>query len=288
VDTLERLSHDFMEAHPVSSARVLERLPLASLTALFGASPPRAAAHTLERLAPDMAAACLGGIQPPAAAAIIAELSFGFRVLTLRHMAAASREHVLGALAGELAEALRRVLRHPPGTVGELADPYVLTVPEDVTAGEALRRARRAARGVPYHVFVVDRAYRLAGAVSLHALLRAPGKEALRSVMYARVSALAVDSTLEEAVLDPLWREWSTAPVIDRDGLFLGAVHYERILRARRETLEPGRAGSGLDTVLAFGELYWQGLFGVLEGVSGAGRGPGRGPAPDGKGRDGG
>ncbi len=282
---LERLSHAFMEAHPVDCARTAERLPLESLVRLFAAAPRGAGARTLEHLAPVTAAACLGAMPPQSAASLIGELSSARRVSILRQIAGESRERCLAHLSSDIAEPLRRMLSHPERTIGDLMDSAALSLPEDVSVNDALKRARRAPRGVHCHLFVVNREYRLVGRVTLTQLLRERRSELLRSVMQRDVAALSPDATPEGAAASTAWREASIVPVADGDGLFLGVVHYETILRARGELLSARQGAGGLDAVLAFGELYWQGLSGMLEGMAGTGQAPPRSDEGGGRGR---
>ncbi|NIR32163.1 MAG: magnesium transporter [Gammaproteobacteria bacterium] len=269
---LERLSYVFMETHPADCARTVERLPLHSLVPLFGAAPRRAGARTLEHLAPATAAACLDAMPAQGAASLIAELSAAHRLSIVRQMKGESRERCFGHLSSDVVEPLRRMLSHPERTIGDLMDSSALALPEDVSVNDAIKRARRAPRGVHCHLFVVDREYRLVGRVALTQLLRGRRSESLRSVMHRQVVALSPDATPEAAAASAAWREASIVPVADSDGLFLGVVHYETILRARAELLTAREGAGGLDAVLAFGELYWQGLSGILEGMAGGGQ----------------
>lgn len=271
----QRLCGNFLESHPVSAARVLEEYAPATAAGVLAGVAPAAAAATLRRMAPPLGAEALAAMDPAAAAALLVELPLDHRVAVCRLLDAAPREAVLAKLEAEVGEPLRRLLRHPQGTVGELMDPFVLALPEDITIGEALRRARGAARGVQFHLYVVDREQRLVGVVSLHELLRGHGREPLISVVRSGITTIRVETPRESLAADPSWWEFTTLPVVDGDGVFLGQIGYAAMLRARAEAMRAAQGEGAIDAMIALGELYWQGLSGMLEGMA-----PGRGGAP--------
>jgi magnesium transporter len=163
------------------------------------------------------------------------------------------------------------MLRYPPGTAGGLMDPFVFTVPDDVTVKETLKRARVASLEMPFYVYVVDRTQTLVGVVSLKKLIRARHADPISTVMRRDVVSLSAMAPQPEIVKNPHWREFHTLPVTDEDNLFLGVVRYETIARLREELADASNDEGMLDTALALGELYWIGLSGVMDGIAGRG-----------------
>ncbi len=178
------------------------------------------------------------------------------------------RERLLKALEPTAAEALRTLLSYPENTAGALMDPYLVTLPEDITVGEALKRSKASAQGILYYLYVTDRQRKLVGVTTLRELMRAASTDTVALVMHRDVAHLSASMHSEDIVRSPHWRDYHALPVVDEKGLFLGVIRYETLHRLQDELAQTTRAGGALDTVLALGELYWLGLAGMLRGAA--------------------
>ncbi len=262
----------FMRKHPNAAARLLENYSSRQLSELFEQVSEESAAPTIEYLSADHGADCLAVMDPKAAARLLAALHTDFQIAILRLSKPADRESLLEALGDEISGPLQIMLRYPEGTVGELMDAFVFTVPDDVTVQETLKRARAASLEVPFYVYVLDRKQRLMGVASLKNLIRAKRAEPVSSLMNRDVVALNPLAPKTEMVKSPYWRSFHTLPVTEEDGVFLGVVRYETISRLREELGPESSNEHILDTALALGELYWVGLAGVIDGIAGRAR----------------
>lgn len=262
----------FMRKHPNAAARLLENYSSRQLSELFEQVSEESAAPTIEYLSADRGADCLAVMDPKAAARLLAALHTDFQIAILRLSKPADRESLLEALGDEISGPLQIMLRYPEGTVGELMDAFVFTVPDDITVQETLKRARAASLEVPFYVYVLDRKQRLMGVASLKNLIRAKRAEPVSSLMNRDVVALNPLAPKPEMVKSPYWRSFHTLPVTEEDGVFLGVVRYETISRLREELGPESSNEHILDTALALGELYWVGLAGVIDGIAGRAR----------------
>ncbi len=262
----------FMRKHPNAAARLLENYSSRQLSELFEQVSEESAAPTIEYLSADRGADCLAVMDPKAAARLLAALHTDFQIAILRLSKPADRESLLEALGDEISGPLQIMLRYPEGTVGELMDAFVFTVPDDITVQETLKRARAASLEVPFYVYVLDRKQRLMGVASLKNLIRAKRAEPVSSLMNRDVVALNPLAPKTEMVKSPYWRSFHTLPVTEEDGVFLGVVRYETISRLREELGPESSNEHILDTALALGELYWVGLAGVIDGIAGRAR----------------
>jgi len=151
--------------------------------------------------------------------------------------------------------------------------PTVMTVAGHMSAADA-RRLVRAARDDPgRHLYVLDDAQHLIGVLSLHALLRAPGDETVRALAETGIPRLPAHLGQRRLLEEPQWGEHESLPVVDDDGVFLGAVDHRGLARARAALAAAPSDDDPLGAVLALGELFWVGLSGVMDGMTGA---PGR------------
>lgn len=263
------VSDAFMRRHPGAAARVLENYSSKQLGELFDQASDKSAATTLEYMSADRGADCLAVMRPESAARLLAALHTDIQLAIMRLSKPDIRKALLEALDDEISEPLERMLRYPDGTVGELMDAFVFTVPNDISVQETLKRARAASLDMPFYVYVLDRQQKLVGVASLKKLIRAKRSDPISSLMNRDVVALNPLAENSAMVKSPHWRAFHTLPVTEEDGVFLGVVRYETISRLREEQ-EP-KAGDGdiIDTALALGELYWVGLAGVMDGMAG-------------------
>ena len=269
MNTTLRVCNEFMHNHPVAAARLLEHMPARDVSTFLASTDSGSAARTVEHMSMEHAARCLEGMDEKSALALVAALHSDAQVSVLRLLPAKLQDFIIDGLPAESSGPLKRMLRYPAGTVGELMDPFVFTVPDDVTVQETLKRARAAKLEMPFYVYVVDRNQVLVGAVSLKNLIRAKRNNPLSTVIRRELVTLNAASAQLEMLKAPYWREFHTLPVTDDDGLFQGVVRYQTVARLRDELTGESGDESVLDTALALGELYWMGLSGVMDGIAG-------------------
>ena len=258
------LAEAFVEAHPDEAAMVLERLPADDAAAVLGRLTSAAAAGVMRRMAPRSAAEGLARLGPDRAGEVLAALPRDAAALVLRRPEAPGRAALLAALPPATAAALEGLLRYPEDSAAALADPHVLALPDDLTAGEALARVRRAPRHALYYLYVVDREQRLVGVLNLRELMLAPPKAALASVMHREVTRLPARATRTAIAEHPAGRAFHALPVVDEAGVFLGALRYETIRKVEGDAADSRQPLDALSTMMTLGELCWVGLTGVF------------------------
>lgn len=259
----------FMRKHPIAASRLLESHSTRQLGELFEKASDKSVAPTIELMSADRGADCLAAMERKAAVRLFAAMHTEFQLAIMRVAAQEVRDALLAALDDEISEPLKVMLRYPRGTVGELMDAFVFSVPDDVTVQETLKRARAASLEVPSYIYVVDRKQKLVGVASLKNLIRAKRADPVSSLMNRDVVALNPLAPQTAMIKSPYWRSFHTLPVTEEDGVFLGVVRYETISRLREELAPEGGDKHIVDTALALGELYWLGLAGVMDGIAG-------------------
>lgn len=269
MNTTLLVCNEFMRTHPVAAARLLERTPTQQVSDFLATADSSSAARTVEHMNMELAAACVVAMNLESAVGLIAELQPDTQVSLLRLIPAKARRPLINGLPDELSDPLKRMLRYPKGTVGELMDPFVFTVPEDITVQETLKRARAARLEMPSYVYVLDRNQKLTGVISLKNLIRARRNNPVSSVIHRELVSLNAASARTDMLKSPHWREFHILPVTDDDGLFQGVVRYQTVARLREELADESGSHDILETALALGELYWMGLSGVMDGFAG-------------------
>jgi magnesium transporter len=265
MDIETRLAGDLLEAHPIDAAQAFERLPARDVAALIGKVETKTGGGILQRMAPPLAGAVLSELGLEKACEILERLPAEMAALSLRGMDPSLRDQVLAALPGRRSRALTSLLRFPDGTAGSLMDPEVLALPHDLTAREAVARVREAAGNARYNLYIVDRDQTLVGVINLHELLMARPADRLSSLMQTRVHRLPAIADRHAIVSHPGWREVHALPVVDEQGVYLGAIRY-RTLRLLEEQLRGSRSDEGA-TARALGGLLRAGAAAMVEAV---------------------
>jgi len=266
----------------MDAARLLERYSPHALLPLLERTHPAVAAGVLERLAPGLGAQCLTELAPERRETLTGALPTNARVRLLQALGPESRAELLASLPEDLSVPLERLMNRVQGTAGELVDPDAVTLQDDLTVRQALRRVQGPGGGVRFHVYVADRGQRLVGMVTLSELIRARNAELLREVMHRAPPCFTLDTPRYDVVESPLWEEYTSVAVVDAGHLLLGVVGADAVARLWRESAGSAASQPALDAVLALGELYWTGLVDVLQGVAVR-----PGPPPEGRRRRG-
>lgn len=277
------LSHAFLSAHPDDAAAVLEKLPVQEWIFLIGSVSASVAAAVIDRVAPAVGADCLEEMEPAVAGSLVKELRLDAAADLLRRIRPAHRDRILDEMGGEAAEPIRRLLTYPEQTAGALMDPHVISVPEDMNVGEALKQVRRYSRHARYYLYIVDRNQALVGVMNLRELMLAPTRQPLSAAMHHHVVRISAFADRRDIATHPGWRDYHALPVVDRNDRLIGVIRYVT-LRQLEAAFSQARGGSAvLEIPLSLAGLYWTVLSGAMEGLVRSIDGPRDGSA----GRDG-
>ncbi len=257
-----RVGAAFASAHPDDAARVLEGLNPPDATAFLAAVAPERAAQVMERMVPPSAVSCLNTLEPDTAAAVVAALPVNVAARLLRLVPDAAA--VLRALPEPVAEAVAGLLRFPEGTAGALADPHVLAVPDDISAGDARKHVRRTPARVAPHLYVLDRSDHLVGVLDLSALMAAPAADPLTSLMRRDPPTVSARADLSTLTADPAWLEYDAVAVVDASGIFQGVIRHRTLRHLAKQS---GGGAGGFTPLVGLAELYWTGFSRVLFGL---------------------
>jgi magnesium transporter len=257
------LSSQMLVAHPDDTAALLEGLPDEAVVALLAAEPAAAVAEVLTRLAPNRAAAALAGLESGSGPEIVLHLGLDEAADLVRRMEVEPRDRFVATLEPELARPIRTLLEFPEGTAGSLMDSRVLALPLDVTAAEAIDQIRRTPDNIRYNLYVVDRERRLVGVLNLRELLLAARNEPLGDIARADVMSIQGQESKRAILTHVAWREAHSLPVVDRSGVYLGAIRY-RTWRLLVEDAMREETGRDATTADALGDLFSAGMAGFL------------------------
>lgn len=259
------LSLAFMRGHPAQAAQVLESLPADAAAVLFSQAPARLGAPVLAAMLPHRAAQCVEALGDARALELLAPMGTQPTVAVLRHLPEARRESLISGLPTAAALASTLLLGYAEDTLGAWANPDVVMLPADTRATHALEHMQQAP-ATQAQLFVADGERRLAGIVSLGALLQAPEGATLATLMQRPAHVLAAHAPLSAAPAHPGWESASVLPVVEPGERLVGVMTRDALTRALRRAApspaSPDREAT-LPVLLARG--YWQALSGLLE-----------------------
>ncbi|MGD9849954.1 MAG: CBS domain-containing protein [Nitrospirales bacterium] len=255
-----KLEHDlretFIENHPLEAARYLEGLPAQTTGDILQTMEPEDIAPILEYFMPGAAAIILNQYTPQISADILGRLSTGSARAILRQFDPPTQEKFLEHLPSQTAAFLRRTIHLSEHTAGSLADPHVLTLPPDITVGQALQRISQVANQAIYYLYIVDHRTILCGVILMKELLAAETDSLLASIMNPHVKGIPASASAQDTLLHPAWAQFDSLPVIDSDKTFIGALRHRtlrKFLQSQHGEYQPAYLS---DALLQLWEAY--------------------------------
>ena len=261
------LATQFIERYPDDAARVLEEADPEVIAEVLGAVPAPAGAALLRTMSPHAAAASLSCLDPGAAAEVVAHLPLELAAALALRLDDALRGALLNALPGRVSVPLRLMLRFPPGSVGSLIDPRVVTVRSKTRIGETAEIARRAPEMLRKYLYVLDDAQRLTGVVDARLCLLEDPERAIGTLERREPVSLRARASIREARINPAWEQFPVLPVVDHRGVFLGIVRRMSLFQAIAAERDEAPKESLTDLALALAELYWEASTGLIGGA---------------------
>lgn len=241
----DHLNRRFFLDYPLEAAKKIEELPTAEVVLAVARQPVKVLVPAIRKLTADTAARLLLALPDETSDALISELPPSEAVRVLGHLDEQERGSRLARLDEAIRVDLEMLMSYPAETAGRLMNTGVQTFRQDMIVGDVLERLRSNGMKTARSLFLVDDDMRLTGKVSIQDAALADPNELLCSLempitaVVRPVDSLSLVSQAFESksVLD--------LPVVDLDGVFLGAVTHEDIA----ETIQ-NDATAGLQTMV--------------------------------------
>lgn len=254
------LTLSYLESHPLDAARTLEKLPAPTCARLLEAVSAELAARLLASMSPKSAGACLHEMPEYLGTRVLHAIPPITMAHILKVVSPAETRALLARLRMRDRMHIERLLYYPLDTVGAHMETVPFTLPADIAVGEALRRVRAHAPAAG-EIFVVDRSQRLVGLVDGVTLIRADGQKPLQLLVRPVAARLSVRTTLTMTRAHHAWLTARQLPVIEGDGILVGAISYKTVVEATQLiTARPPENADLFDSVLNLAQLYWTAL----------------------------
>lgn len=220
------------ELQPYDIALVLEALPEPSRLVLLYVLEPQAAAEALGYLEHDQQYRLLDHLPERTIRAIVAVMPSDALVDLLGAIHPNQAQEILKRVPLEDVAQVKELLSYPEHSAGGLMTFNYLSARTEWTAAQVIDHFRKVAQNVENvnYVYVVDKAGRLAGVVSLRdIILAAPGVK-VAEIMYAKVISIHVDADQEEAARLLSQYDFSAIPVVNHNNQMVGIITVDDII----------------------------------------------------------
>jgi magnesium transporter len=226
------LAHTIEEIPAADGAELLANLPPREAATVAEFLDPDTAAHVLAEMHPTAAAAVITGMEPLEAAMVLSEMDPDDRVDVLGHVEPVRREQLLGEMDAADAADVRNLRQYPHDTAGGIMTTDVTALPDDLTAQQAILELRRLSETLEqmFYVYVVDRARRLVGVLSMRDLILSRPERKIRDIM--RENVVAVPATMDQEEVARLIRKYKylAVPVTDAKNRLLGLITVDDVV----------------------------------------------------------
>lgn len=252
--------HEILEVleqhHPADAADLLEVLPRSTISEtaeLLGGQFPTPILMELrdeyreivvDNLPDDHLAETINDLDSDDAAIILDDLEEDRQAIILEALNKGDREE------------LERVLAFDEETAGRLMQRDFLAAPEFWTVGQTVDHAREHAEELPevfFEIYVIDPAFRVLGAVSLHTIMRNKREVPLGEIMKPITVEIGPEMDQEEVAYLFQKYDLTSAPVVDESGRLSGMVTIDDVVDViQEENREDLLALSGVSSADAF------------------------------------
>ena len=159
-----------------------------------------------------------------------------FTSRVLARVSRAERQRLLGFVDTSRKRELLSLVQYPEDSAGALMDQRFLSLPEDMTTRDVLRKIRRIKPRFSRQLYTVDHAGVLQGMIELHKLAFTEPTVTLQAVQQKPAPAQVQPTATREEVVEQLEQHRVTdLPVVDLGGRLIGVIHYDALMEALRE-----------------------------------------------------
>ena len=217
--------------HPVEIARLAEAFSYQQGAEIVESLDDETAAETLEEMAAARQAQILGDMDEERAADILEHMSPDEAADVLGDLPEEKAEDLLNLMEHEEQSEVAELLPYEDDTAGGLMTTEFVTLPRDLTVGEALARLREMAEtpNMIYYLYVVEgeESWKLLGVIALRSLILSDPSLPLADVMRTELQVAHADDNADDVAQKIAEYNLLALPVVDEVGDILGIVTFD-------------------------------------------------------------
>jgi len=217
--------------HPVEIARLAEAFSYQQGAEIVEALDDETAAETLEEMAAARQAQILGDMDEERAADILEHMSPDEAADVLGDLPEDKAEDLLNRMEDDEQSEVAELLPYEDDTAGGLMTTEFVTLPRDLTVGEALARLREMAEtpNMIYYLYVVagEESWNLVGVIALRSLILSDPSLPLADVMRTELQVAHPDDNADDVAQKIAEYNLLALPVVDEIGDILGIVTFD-------------------------------------------------------------
>jgi magnesium transporter len=214
--------------HPVEIARLAEAFSYQQGAEIVESLDDETAAETLEEMAAARQAQILGDMDEERAADILEHMSPDEAADVLGDLPEDKAEDLLNRMEDDEQSDVAELLPYEDDTAGGLMTTEFVTLPRDLTVGEALARLREMAEtpNMIYYLYVVEgeESWQLVGVIALRSLILSDPSYPLAAVMRTELQVAHADDNADDVAQKIAEYNLLALPVVDEIGDILGIV----------------------------------------------------------------
>ncbi|MGJ8530231.1 magnesium transporter [Maritalea sp.] len=227
----DELTQRFFIDHPMDAARKIEKLSVEEVIEATSRLPVKIMTPVWRNLLPETAARLMSALPETLSAQLLAELPTSHAVRILGFMSEADVTQCVANLNPNLKKDIETLLSYPANTAGRLMNTVVSTFRQEATVADTLQRLREGGMTTARSLFLVDDTQRLTGKVSITDVALSQPETTLGMLEEPVVAAVRPIDSLSEVTDILKAGTILDLPVIDLDGVLLGAVSHEDLAR---------------------------------------------------------
>ena len=262
--SVNNLSSHFLKEHPKDAARTLEQFEPENVAHYMENVPAKIAANVIKYIVPSFSAECLKLMAIDKSSQIIMLLGVERASLLLRRMKSGIRVQFIRAMSPVFSNMTRLVLRYPAGTVGQVMNPNVFSVNQDMSVNEVINVIRKSSQLLHNEIFVTDEKQQLAGIIDVRLLLTADSNQQMKMIMNLPGVCIPARASLDSIKSSSDWHYRENFPVIDHMGVFIGVLNRASVHEAMADEEDPKNQEEFTGTALAVAELFWDACADLL------------------------
>ena len=225
---LKSSSGKLARLHPVEIARLAEALSYHHGSEVVESLDDETAAETLEEMPSERQVRIIGDMGKERAADILEWMSPDEAADVLGDLPEDKAEELLGLMEDQEQADVAELLPYEDDTAGGLMTTEFVTLPRELTVGEALARLREMAEtpNMIYYLYVVEGegSWQLVGVIALRSLILADPSVPLADVMRTEFQLAHPDEAADEVAQRIAEYNLLALPVMDETGDILGII----------------------------------------------------------------